>query len=355
MNRYHLFKKLLPSLLPLIVFIVVDEMYGTSAGLIVAVSFGIAQLLLTYLKDKVFDKFTLFDTVLIVILGSISYILDNDIFFKLKPALVGTIFCLILGISAFSKWNVFAVMSKRYMDGISLNDEQVKQFNGSIKALFYIFSFHTILILYSALFMSKEAWAFISTILFYLLFGIYFLYEFMKININNHKYRKEEWLPLVDDKGKIIGQAPRSVVHKNKDLLHPVVHLHVINKDKQLYLQKRPATKLVQPGKWDTAVGGHVAVNETIEMSLKREAGEEIGINDFSEIPVCQYIWKTEIESELIFLFYTEYDGEIKFDTNEVEDGRFWKITELNDRLRDGSFTPNFEVEFNILKKHSII
>lgn len=355
MNKYQLLKKLLPGLLPLLIFIIVDEFYGTSAGLVVAVSFGVAQLIFTYFKNKVFDKFTLFDTLLILALGSISYVLNDDVFFKLKPALIGSILCLLLGVSAFSRMNIFMLMSKRYFNGIDFNDEQIKQFNRSIKVLFFIFFFHTLLVLYSAFFMSKEMWGFISTVLFYLLFGVYFAYELVKNKIKNLRYRKEEQLPLVDDKGKIVGNAPRSVVHKDKNLLHPVVHLHVINKNRQLYLQKRLSMKLVQPGKWDTAVGGHVGINETIETALKREAEEEIGISGFNAVPLCHYVWKTDIESELVFLLYTKYDDEIKLNPKEAEDGRFWKKSELNAHLGDGSLTPNFEMEFELLKKSSII
>ena len=52
--------------------------------------------------------------------------------------------------------------------------------------------------------------------------------------------KNEEWLPIVDEKGNIIGKAPRSVCHKDKTLLHPVVHVHIFNDKGQLYLQKRP-------------------------------------------------------------------------------------------------------------------
>jgi len=276
MDRLQLFKKLLPGLLPLLVFIVVDELYGTEAGLIVAVSFGIIQILYTYLKEKVFDKFTLFDTLLIVVLGSISYILDNDIFFKLKPGLIGIILSVLLGVSAFSKINFVAMMSKRYMNGIDFNEAQVKQFNYSIKVLFFIFLFHTLLVIYAAFFLSKEAWAFISTALFYILFGAYFIYEYARNKLIQKRYMKEEWLPLVDESGKVISQAPRSVAHSNKDLIHPVVHLHVINKRKEIYLQKRSMTKEEMPGKWDTSVAGHVSVNETIEYKASVGHGQKI-------------------------------------------------------------------------------
>ena len=355
MNKFDLFKKFLPGLLPLVVYILADEIWGTTTGLIVAIVFGIIQLIYTYIKVKALDKFTMLDTFLIIILGGISYLLENDIFFKLKPALIGAILCIILGLSAFSRLNIFALMSKRYLDGMEIKDEQLKQFNRSIKILFFIFSFHTLLVIYSAFYMSKEAWAFISTALFYILFVLYFLFELLSKRMQTRKFSREEWLPLVDEDGKVTGKAPRSVVHMDKDLLHPVIHLHLINKNNQIYLQKRLITKLVQPGKWDTSVGGHISVNETVELTLMREAEEELGVKGFNPISLGKYIWKTDIESELVFMFYSRYEGPFDFNLEECEDGRFWKISEIISNVGKNVFTPNFEVEFNILKKNHII
>jgi isopentenyldiphosphate isomerase/intracellular septation protein A len=355
MTKYQILKKLLPSLFPLIVFVLVDEFYGTKAGLIVAVAFGVGEMLFTFVKDRAFDKFTFFDTLLIVVLGGISYSLENDIFFKLKPALIGAIFCILLGVSSYSKFNIFSMMSQRYLDGIDFNDEQVKQVNRSIRALFVIFTCHTLLVLYSAFYMSKEAWAFISTVVLYVLFGAYFVYEVARNKIKANKYAKEEWLPLVDQQGRVVGKAPRSIAHANPEMLHPVVHLHVTNNRKQVYLQKRPMSKLVEPGKWDMSVGGHVAVGESIETALRREAREELGLDGFSAVPVCQYIVKTEHESEFVFLFHTRYEGEIHLNPAEVEDGRFWNMSELNKQIGKSVFTPSFEIEFNILRKNAIL
>ena len=67
----------------------------------------------------------------------------------------------------------------------------------------------------------------------------------------------EEMFPVVDEDGNILSAATRGECHSGSKLLHPVVHLHVFNSRGELYLQKRPEWKDIQPGKWDTAVGGN--------------------------------------------------------------------------------------------------
>jgi len=354
-NKTELLKKLLPGFLPLFVFIAADEIWGTKIGLIVAVVFGIAQLIFTFIREKRFDKFVIFDTGLIVIMGVISIVLENDIFFKLKPALIGLILVVILGISAFTPNNFMLAMSKRYIKDVEINDAQIKQLTTSIKAMFFIFLAHTLLVFYSAFYMSKEAWVFISGGLFYILFGAYFVFEFARNKFKAKNLNKEEWLPVVDDKGKIIGKAPRSICHSGQKLLHPVIHLHIINKSRQLYLQKRPVHKQIQPNKWDTAVGGHVGINETIEESLKREAYEEIGIKNFNAKLIVQYKWESDIEKELVITFIAQYNGEIIPNTEEVDEGKFWSIKEIQENLGKNVFTPNFEIEFDLLRKRKII
>lgn len=155
----------------------------------------------------------------------------------------------------------------------------------------------------------------------------------------------DEMLPLVDEQGNIIGAATRGECHDGTKRLHPVVHLHVYNGRGEVYLQKRPDWKTIQPGKWDTAVGGHVDLGENVELALKREAGEELGIMDFTPEQVAKYVFESEVERELIFVFKTVYDGEIR-PTDELDGGRFWPMAELVESMGKGVFTPNFESEF---------
>jgi isopentenyldiphosphate isomerase len=151
---------------------------------------------------------------------------------------------------------------------------------------------------------------------------------------------------VVDPDGKIIGKALRSVCHSGQKILHPVVHLHVMTPKKYLYLQKRPKTKLIQPGKWDTAVGGHIAFGEDLQLALKREAYEEIGLQQFSAKPLGSYVYESEIERELVYSFLSyDYKG-INLHSDEVTEGRFWSKKQIEKCLGKGIFTPNFEFEY---------
>jgi len=157
---------------------------------------------------------------------------------------------------------------------------------------------------------------------------------------------QQERFPLVDESGKVVGVATRGECHNGSRLLHPVVHLHVFNSRGELYLQKRPEWKDIQPGKWDTAVGGHVDYGETPEEALRREVREELGIIDFQPQFVEKYVFDSRRERELVYVNSTIYDGPVCPSDEELAGGRFWSIAEIRAAIGHNLLTPNFESEF---------
>ena len=105
-------------------------------------------------------------------------------------------------------------------------------------------------------------------------------------------------------------------------------------------------SKDIQPGKWDTAVGGHIDNGEEVEEALRREVREELGITEFTPELVCRYVFESAIEKELVNTFRTTYEGPFKPDPVELDDARFWSIAEIKAHLGKQCFTPNFEQEF---------
>ena len=160
---------------------------------------------------------------------------------------------------------------------------------------------------------------------------------------------REEWFPIVNEEGETTGKATRRECHGGSKLLHPVVHLHIFNDAGELYLQKRAMSKDIQPGKWDTAVGGHVDYGERVEEALRREVREELWVTEFTPRFITRYVFESAIEKELVNTFRTVYNGDIHPDTVELEGGRFWTMEEIRENLGKGIFTPNFEQEFRRL------
>ena len=157
----------------------------------------------------------------------------------------------------------------------------------------------------------------------------------------------DEMLPVVEPSGLVVGQATRGVCHRGTHLLHPVVHLHIIDREGRLWLQKRSMSKDLWPGRWDTAVGGHISYGEQVRDALAREAAEETGLTDFNPEYLETYTWETERDSELVVVFAIVGHPDLHPDNAEVTEGKWWTQEEiLHASKAHHLLTPNFESEF---------
>jgi len=160
-----------------------------------------------------------------------------------------------------------------------------------------------------------------------------------------------ECFPVVLSNGMVIGRATRSYCHSGAKPLHPVIHIHIIDRYSRIYLQKRSAKKDIQPGKWDTAVGGHVSYGESILEAVYREAYEELDFTDFHPVRLETYEFESPIEKEMVNVFAVVGSYDLHPDLDEVDEGRWWPVEEIDANIGKGVFTPNFESEFQMIRK----
>ncbi len=368
MDRKTLIKNLAAGFVPLLVFILADEMFDLAVSLAIALGVSVLYALLTYLREKRLDKFALLDAALILTLGGVSLAFDSPVFILIKPAVVEAVFVVMIGVTVFTNNPLLIQMSQRYMKGMELGDQQVYMMRRMLHGMFWLLLVHVALIVAAAVYVGapetpgylarKEIWAFVSGGLFYILIGVVFVWQFVKGKISQRKflqqYKDDEWFDIVTPQGKVVGRAPRTLCHGNPNLLHPVVHVHVFNSKGELWLQKRAKSKKIQPGKWDTSVGGHVSSGEKIEEALRREVQEELGVPMMPHEPLFTYVMSNEIESELVYTFRGIHNGPFRWPQEEIETGKFWKISDVRRELGKGVFTPNFEQEFALLEKLKI-
>jgi isopentenyldiphosphate isomerase len=165
----------------------------------------------------------------------------------------------------------------------------------------------------------------------------------------------EEILDLLDEAGNVVGAVRRALVHGNPDLRHPSVHVFVVNGKGEYYLQKRSQYKKVQPGKWDTSVGGHIPAGESYEQGALRELEEELGValSDATRLKFHHtFWWSTPFETERTRTFVLEHEGPFRLNPAEVSEGRFWPPEDLRKAVGTGVLTPNLELE---LKQMGIV
>lgn len=343
--RKNTLKSLLPTIIPLLVFIAVEELYGTIIATIFGVATGIVPFLWKLIKDKVADKFLLLDTGLVVVLGAMTIVVDKIENQSIQATAIGAMISAILGISAYTPLNYLLATAKHSMK-MQISEWQEKAMTGKLRELFWLSITYTTIVFCLPKLISEDACQQANRWLVAVLAGFYIAHGIISNHIKMNQLNNEEQLPIVDENGKVIGKAPRSVCHSDRSLLHPVIHLHVFNTKGKLYLQKRSMTKKIQPGKWDTAVGGHISFGEDILTALQRESREEIGLVGFEPIAITHYKWQSAVESEIINVFATVTDKPLISKNDEIDDARFWTLDEIRNAIGKGIMTPNFEKEF---------
>ena len=160
----------------------------------------------------------------------------------------------------------------------------------------------------------------------------------------------KEMLPVVDLSGSVIARASRAWCHGGSKLLHPVVHLHIIDRYGKVCLQLRSMIKHTYPLMWDTAVGGHVSYGEYLQEALFREASEELGLVDFNPIPLKEYVYESPTRRELVCVYAAVGHFPINPDREEVAECRWWSVPEIEEAYGKGILAPTFEEEFKTIK-----
>lgn len=140
----------------------------------------------------------------------------------------------------------------------------------------------------------------------------------------------EEIFDVVNERDEVIGQAPRSEVHRRK-LHHRAVHVLVFNARGELFLQKRSMKKDCYPGAWDSSASGHLDRGEEYDVCAVREVREELGV----QLPaVPRRLFKidscAETGQEFVWIYQCQHEGPFDLHPEEIERGGWFQPAEIS-------------------------
>ena len=144
----------------------------------------------------------------------------------------------------------------------------------------------------------------------------------------------EEYFDVVNEADEVIGQQPRSEVHRLA-LKHRAVHVLVFNRHGDLFLQKRSMLKDCFPGAWDSSASGHLDVGESYDACAERETREELGL-ELNEAPERLFKLAASAETgwEFVWVYRCQAEGPFRLHPEEIERGEWCTTVRLEEWLR---------------------
>ena len=343
-------------LLPLLIFLVVDDFYGMSVAW--KISFPIALALLIYVYfvyNKIFTWHLIF-TGLFIAVGVIAGV-ETLLPFKLVNNTL--IYEVVLLLSLF----VFLVFRKQIQKGISGIISNLIPMSNNFNELYrVIWALFAVLLFYVSAYLIIDASIKDDSLYLNLLQNLYVcillflsMYEAVRVQIVRSKLLKEEWWPIVSNQGKIVGSIQHlTSLNDEKKYMHPVVHVLLIDKSMVL-LKKRPSDDPESPDMWDSSISNHVKMGENIEKCVERSAEEKYALNNFRFMYLSNYTVEGKNEKQYVFLFVSCLQAEYKLSPSTLEQTKWWTQRQIQDNLKDGIFSENFKVEFDLLLRSGLL
>ena len=150
----------------------------------------------------------------------------------------------------------------------------------------------------------------------------------------------EELVEIVDRDNTPIGAVTRRIM-RQQNLIHRASYILVFNRQGQLFIQKRTATKDMYPGYWDLAAGGVVQTGETYLESAARELREELGVAGVKLRHLFDQYFEDEHNKVWGRVFSCIHNGPFTLQTEEIDYGRFIPLSEIEALHRSEPVTPD--------------
>lgn len=177
------------------------------------------------------------------------------------------------------------------------------------------------------------------------------VYEQVRLYLVQKHLQQEKWLPVLDDKGKVIGRIAYSVsIGSSAKHCHPVVRVAVVCRG-MIYLTERAPDSPVSPGALDCPILGYVPFRRTPEQTIRDLAGRIMPRRLLNLHFLVRYLFQDGNVRSLVSLYATTLKSEDEFVKYiGPANGKLWTKKQIEDNLGKGVFSKYFEEEYPYLQ-----
>lgn len=334
---------------PAIIFILLDLFIGVKYAMTIAFT---ANILLVILALKQFKKqvynFMIFASILIFgIFMAISHLWFFKDYEFYAPIILEFITIFISVIFLFTKNQILGVLKNTFR----------AQYFVSIKNNFYEYVWLTTILLkifsvQIVLSIIYELSPVVNTEslngIFYrqtplYTFVLLFIYEQIRLRFIQKNLTQEEWVPVVNESGSVIGRIAKSEVKaEHKDLIFPVIKIAYIYNNMVYLVRDRKS------GQYNWPVNRLLPYGIDLKKYISMILAEENGNTLHSPRLLMKFIESTPKHKNLVFL-YTVYIDE-KYSPKAKINGKLWLASQIDDNLGVGLFSTQFEEEYQFIR-----
>ncbi|MEG1544415.1 MAG: hypothetical protein RR382_07825 [Tannerellaceae bacterium] len=177
------------------------------------------------------------------------------------------------------------------------------------------------------------------------------IYEQIRLNMMAGSLRKEMWLPVINDKGNVVGCIARSVSRSVlKKYCHPVIRV-IVTYQGMFYLVKRNSEEFISPEKLDYPFHQYVRYKQTIDNAVCEALGLLYQDKSIQLKKVLHYNFENEKVRHSVSLFMITLQTEKQLEhCKENGIGKLWTPKQIEENLNTDMFSEYFEKEFSYLQ-----
>lgn len=342
--------------IPLLLFLIIDDIFGISFALTCVYAVVVSILLYSYfLYSNIYKYLGVSYLVSTLIISVIIFFPKQYFPDSLKQVSSEFITLLSFILILFLQKNITAFVSDKTPKHLAMTNNLAEHFR-IVWLLSALFAVYTLLYSVTFLFLNANTgyFKFLSEIYYGALIFI-ICYEFIRVTLIRIRLFKEEWWPIVNENGRVIGSIQSNESKHNEHVfMHPVVRVILIN-DSKIFLQKRNSDDKTNPDLWDVALSNHIKMSETVEQCIDRTSFENYGVKDLKPVLLSKYIHSNAVEAQFVYLFLVCKLEIIEINPLYIDSVKWWTIQQIEDNLQSGIFTENFISEFETLKRSGFL